>query len=57
MRMRKLLMLITSGLSCNSTIFIIKFMGQYLKGNNMATKKIIMADMRMRKFLTFITPI
>ena len=32
------------------------FMGQYLKGNNMAPMKSIMADvMRMRKFLMFMT--
>ena len=33
-------------------------MGQYLKGNNMAPKQIIiMTVMRMRKFLIIITPI
>ena len=44
-------------LSWNSTKFIRTFMGQYLKGNNMAPKKIIMAVMRMRKFLIIITQI
>ena len=34
------------------------FMGQYLKGNNMAPIKGIMADvMRMRKFLMLITSV
>ena len=31
-------------------------MGQYIKGNNMAPKKIIMADMRMRKLLMLRIP-
>ena len=46
--MRRLLMLITSVTTC---------LGQYLKSNNMAQKKIIIADTRMRKFLILITPI
>ena len=32
-------------------------MGLYLKDNNISQKKIIMAYMRMRKFLILITPI
>ena len=43
--------------SLNSTKFIRTLMGQYLKRNNVAPKKIIMAIMRMRKFLIIITTI
>ena len=45
-------------LSWNATKFIRTFMGQYLKGNNMAPIKIIMADvMHMRKFIMLITSV
>ena len=58
MRMRRLLMRITSVWVKNSTKFIRMFMGQYLKGNNMAPIKSIMGDvMRMRKFLNLVTSV